>query len=69
MKFKARWTRLGTYQQTFEAIIEADDLDDLDTKFNDGEYLRFLQTENHLKESDLVAGPTYEEVEAFEQIN
>lgn len=69
LKYRARWRRIGTYQETFEAVIEADSLEELEDKFDSGEFVSFLMTEQHIKDTDRLDGPSYEEVKQFEQIN
>lgn len=69
MKYRARWRRMGTYQESFEAVIEADSLEELEEKFEDGEFVSYLMTEQLVKDTDILDGPNYEEVKQFEQLN
>lgn len=69
MKYRARWRRMGTYQESFEAVIEADSLEELEDKFEGAEFVSYLMTEQLVKDTDILDGPNYEEVKQFEQIN
>lgn len=66
MKFRVGFSRRIVGRETVECIIQAEDLEDAEAKFDAEDFVSYLVTERIFDDSDIIVGPTIVPVQEVE---